>query len=77
MVGEADVGGGGEGAEEADVGVAGEVVGAEADDSDECDCNERNNPRSTVKRTRRSHKKDVGCRTNIRRVALATSGSWG
>lgn len=77
MVGEADVGVVGEVAEEADVGVAGEVVGAEADDSDECDRNERNNPRSTVKRTRRSHKKDVGCRTNIRRVALATSGSWG
>ena len=58
MGGEAvDVEGVGEGAEEADVGVEGEVVGAEADDSDECDRDERNNPRSTVKRTRRSHKK--------------------
>jgi hypothetical protein len=52
------------------------VVGAEADDSDECDRDERNNPRSTVKRIALS-KKDVGCPTNIRRVASATSGSWG
>ena len=53
MVGEAvDVEVVGEVAEEADVGVEGEVVGAEADDSDECDRDERNNPRSTVKRTR-------------------------
>ena len=66
----------GEVAEEVDVGVVGEVVGAEADDSDECDRDERNNPRSTVKRIALS-KKDVGCPTNIRRVALATSGSWG
>ena len=42
----------GEVVEEVDVGVEGEVVGAEADDSDECDRDERNNPRSTVKRTR-------------------------
>ena len=68
----------GEVAEEVDVGVVGEVVGAEADDSDECDRDERNNPRSTVKRIALS-KKDVGCRKrgNIRRVASATSGSWG
>ena len=57
MVGEVDVGVVGEVAEEVDVGVVEEVVGAEADDSDECDRDERNNPRSTVKRTRRSHKK--------------------
>jgi hypothetical protein len=53
VVGEVvDVGVVGEVAEEVDVGVEGEVVGAEADDSDECDRDERNNPRSTVKRTR-------------------------
>jgi hypothetical protein len=52
VVGEVDEGVVGEVAEEADVGVEGEVVGAEADDSDECDRDERNNPRSTVKRTR-------------------------
>lgn len=40
MGGEVDV----EVAEEADVGVEGEVVGAEADDSDECDRDERNIP---------------------------------
>ena len=34
----------GEVAEEADVGVEGEVVGAEADDSDDCDRDERNIP---------------------------------
>ena len=58
MVGQVvDVEVAGEVAEEVDVGVEGEVVGAEADDSDECDRDERNNPRSTVKRTRRALKK--------------------
>ena len=47
----------GEVAEEVDVGVVGEVVGAEADDSDECDRDERNNPRSTVSCTCRALKK--------------------
>ena len=43
MVGEAvDVEVAGEVVEEVDVGVEGEVVGAEADDSDECDRDERN-----------------------------------
>ena len=58
MVGEVvDVEVVGEVAEEVDVGVVGEVVGAEADDSDECDRDERNNPRSTVSCTCRALKK--------------------